>query len=77
MGWTYGVLGIKIKLELAEPPQIRHDLIRGITDSDLTRNAVATGLDPNATTVASCMSRSIVTTEEDESLKGAMWVMKN
>ena len=47
-----------------------------ITDSDLTRKAVAKGLDPNTTTVASCMSRSIVTIEEDESLKDAMSLMK-
>lgn len=47
-----------------------------ITDSDLTRKAVAKGLDPNTTTVAVCMSRSIVTIEEDESLKDAMLFMK-
>jgi len=47
-----------------------------ITDSDLTRKAVAKGLDPNATTVASCMSRSLVTIEEDESLAEAMSLMK-
>jgi CBS domain-containing protein len=47
-----------------------------ITDSDLIRKAVAKGLDPNTTTVASCMSRSIVTIEEDESLADAMSLMK-
>jgi CBS domain-containing protein len=47
-----------------------------ITDSDLTRKAIAKGLDPNTTTVASCMSRSIVTIEEDESLTEAMALMK-
>jgi len=47
-----------------------------ITDSDLSRKAVAKGLDPNATTVASCMSRSIVTIEEDEPLSAAMSIMK-
>lgn len=47
-----------------------------ITDSDLSRKAVARGVDPNATTVASCMSRSIVTIEEDEPLSAAMSIMK-
>jgi CBS domain-containing protein len=47
-----------------------------ITDSDLTRRAVAKGLDPNTTTVATCMSRSLVTIEEDESLADAMSLMK-
>ncbi len=47
-----------------------------VTDSDLTRKAVAKGLDPNTTTVATCMSRSIVTIEEDESLADAMSLMK-
>lgn len=47
-----------------------------ITDSDLSRKAVAKGMDPNTATVASCMSRSIVTIEEDEPLSAAMLVMK-
>ena len=47
-----------------------------VTDSDLTRKAVAKGLDPNTTTVGSCMSRSIVTIEEDEPLTEAMSLMK-
>ena len=47
-----------------------------ITESDLTRKAVAKGLDPNTTTVAVCMSRSIVTIEEDESLSEARVLMK-
>lgn len=47
-----------------------------ITDSDLSRKAVAKGLDPNTATVSSCMSRSIVTIEEDEPLSAAMSIMK-
>ncbi len=47
-----------------------------ITDSDLTRRAVAKGLDPNTTTVMACMSRSIVTIEKDESLVEARVLMK-
>ncbi len=47
-----------------------------ITESDLTRRAVAKGLDPNSTSIASCMSRSLVTIEEDESLADARSLMK-
>ncbi len=47
-----------------------------INESDLTRKAIAKGLDPNTTTVAVCMSRSIVTIEEDESLSEARVLMK-
>jgi CBS domain-containing protein len=47
-----------------------------VTDSDLIRKAVAKGLDPNTTTVATCMSRSLITIEEDESLADAMSLMK-
>lgn len=47
-----------------------------ITDSDLSRKAVAKGLDPNTTTVTACMSRSLTTIEEDEPLSEAMALMK-
>ncbi|MFN3681254.1 MAG: cyclic nucleotide-binding/CBS domain-containing protein [Nitrospira sp.] len=47
-----------------------------ITDSDLSRKVIAKGLDPATTTVASCMSRSIVTIEEDEPLADALALMK-
>jgi CBS domain-containing protein len=47
-----------------------------VTDSDLSRRAVAKGLDPNTTTVTSCMSRSLVTIEEDEPMAEAMSLMK-
>jgi CBS domain-containing protein len=47
-----------------------------VTDSDLSRKAVAKGLDPNTTTVTSCMSKSLVTIEEDELLSEAMGLMK-
>jgi CBS domain-containing protein len=47
-----------------------------ITDSDLTRRAVAKGLDPNTTTVMSCMSKPVVTIEETEPLAEAIAVMK-
>jgi CBS domain-containing protein len=47
-----------------------------ITESDLSRKAVAKGLDPNTTTVIACMSKSLVTIEEDESLSEAMSLMK-
>ena len=47
-----------------------------ITDSDLTRKVVAKGLDPNTITVAACMSRSVVTIEEDELLSEAVSLMR-
>jgi len=47
-----------------------------ITDSDLSRKVVAKGLDPNTTTVAACMSRSVVTIEEDELLSEAVSLMR-
>ncbi|HEU4683168.1 MAG TPA: CBS domain-containing protein [Nitrospira sp.] len=47
-----------------------------VTDSDLSRKAVAKGLDPNTTTVTSCMSKSLVTIEEDEPMSEAMLLMK-
>jgi len=47
-----------------------------VTDSDLSRKAVAKGLDPNTTTVTTCMSKSLVTIEEDELLSDAMALMK-
>ncbi len=47
-----------------------------ITDSDLSRKAVAKGLDPNTTTVTACMSKSLTTIEEDEPLAEAMALMK-
>ena len=47
-----------------------------ITDSDLSRKAVAKGLDPNTTTVTACMSKSLFTIEEDEPLSNAMTLMK-
>ncbi len=47
-----------------------------VTDSDLSRRAVAKGLDPNTTTVTTCMSKPLVTIEEDEPLSEAMALMK-
>lgn len=47
-----------------------------ITDSDLSRRAVARGLDPNTATVKSCMSKPLYTIEEDEPLSEAMALMK-
>jgi len=47
-----------------------------VTDSDLSRKAVAKGLDPNTTTVVMCMSKPVVTIEETESLAEAAALMK-
>ena len=47
-----------------------------VTDSDLSRKAVAKGLDPNNTTVMTCMSKAVTTIEEDEPVSEAMALMK-
>lgn len=47
-----------------------------VTDSDLSRKAVAKGLDPNTTTVMACMSKPVVSIEETEPLTEAMAMMK-
>ncbi|MBS0160046.1 MAG: CBS domain-containing protein [Nitrospira sp.] len=47
-----------------------------ITDTDLSRKAVAKGLDPNTTVVLSCMSKSVVTIEDSEPLMEALRLMK-
>jgi CBS domain-containing protein len=47
-----------------------------ITDTDLSRKAVARGLDPNTTTVTMCMSKSVVTIEAGEPLADADALMK-
>ncbi|ALA57711.1 cyclic nucleotide-binding/CBS domain-containing protein [Nitrospira moscoviensis] len=47
-----------------------------VTDSDLSRKAVAKGLDPNTTTVMACMSKPVVSIEETEPLSEAVALMK-
>lgn len=47
-----------------------------ITDTDLSRKAVAKGLDPNATTVKACMSKPVISIEDDEPLATAIALMK-
>jgi CBS domain-containing protein len=47
-----------------------------ITDTDLSRKAVAKGLDPNTTTVITCMTKAVVTIEDSESLSEAAALMK-
>ena len=47
-----------------------------ITDTDLSRKAVARGLDPNTTTTKSCMSKPVLTIEDDEPLEAAVKLMK-
>lgn len=47
-----------------------------ITDTDLSRKAVARGLDPSTTPVKACMSRPILTIEDDEPLSKAVKMMK-
>ncbi|MDH4098775.1 MAG: CBS domain-containing protein [Nitrospira sp.] len=47
-----------------------------VTESDLSRKAVAKGMDPNSTTVMSCMSKAVKTIEEDEPISEAIAIMK-
>jgi CBS domain-containing protein len=47
-----------------------------ITDTDLSRKAVARGLDPNTTTTKACMSKPVLTIEDDEPLEAAVKMMK-
>lgn len=47
-----------------------------ITDTDLSRKAVAKGLDPNTTTVTMCMTKAVVTIEDSEALIEAASLMK-
>ncbi|WP_447976699.1 CBS domain-containing protein [Candidatus Nitrospira bockiana] len=48
-----------------------------ITDTDLSRKAVARGLDPNTTLVKTCMSKPIISIEDDEPLDAAVALMKD
>jgi CBS domain-containing protein len=47
-----------------------------ITDTDLSRKAVARGLDPTTTTVKVCMSKPVITVEDSEPLASAVALMK-
>ena len=47
-----------------------------ITDTDLSRKAVARGLDPLTTTVKACMSKPVVTIEDNEPITAAISLMK-
>lgn len=47
-----------------------------ITDTDLSRRGVARGMDPNVTIVKQCMSRPVLTIEDDELLTTAIALMK-
>jgi signal-transduction protein with cAMP-binding, CBS, and nucleotidyltransferase domain len=47
-----------------------------ITDTDLSRKAVAKGLDPNTASVKSCMSKPVISIEDDEPLGTAIALMK-
>ncbi len=47
-----------------------------ITDTDLSRKAVAKGMDPNTAAVKSCMSKPVISIEDDELLATAIALMK-
>ena len=48
-----------------------------ITDTDMSRKAVAQGLDPITTPVKRCMSKPIISVEDDQPLSDAVKLMKN
>lgn len=48
-----------------------------ITERDLSRKAIAKGLDPSTTPVKACMSRPIITIEDTEPLTEAVRLMRN
>ena len=47
-----------------------------ITDTDLSRKAVARGLNPNETAVKACMSKPVLTIEDTEPITSAITLMK-
>ncbi len=48
-----------------------------ITDTDMSRKAVAQGVDPITTPVKRCMSRPIISVEDNQPLSDAVKLMKN
>lgn len=48
-----------------------------ITDTDLSRKAVGRGLDPNTTSVRTCMSKPVISIEDSEPLAAAIALMKS
>ncbi|MBM4122549.1 MAG: CBS domain-containing protein [Nitrospira sp.] len=47
-----------------------------ITDTDLSRKGTAKGLDPSTSTVKTCMSKPVISIEDDEPLASAIALMK-
>jgi CBS domain-containing protein len=47
-----------------------------VTDTDLSRKAVARGLDPSITPVSACMTKPIIGLEETEPMASAIELMK-
>jgi CBS domain-containing protein len=48
-----------------------------ITDTDMSRKVVAQGVDPITTPVKRCMSKPIISVEDDQPLSDAVKLMKN
>ena len=48
-----------------------------ITDTDMSRKAVAQGLDPATTPVKRCLSKPIISVEDNQPLSDAVKLMKN
>ncbi|WP_447977381.1 CBS domain-containing protein [Candidatus Nitrospira bockiana] len=47
-----------------------------ITDTDLSRKAVARGLDPSATSINTCMTKPVISVEQNEPITAAIGLMK-
>jgi signal-transduction protein with cAMP-binding, CBS, and nucleotidyltransferase domain len=52
------------------------EFIGYITETELTREVVASGVDPNTTTVRTCMREPLVTIETSDSIVEAVRIMK-
>jgi CBS domain-containing protein len=48
-----------------------------ITDTDLSRKGASRGLDPNTTSVKTCMSKPVITIEDSEPLTAAIALMRD
>ncbi|MGH7771742.1 MAG: CBS domain-containing protein [Candidatus Binatia bacterium] len=53
-----------------------HGYVGIITDTDLSRKGVARALDPSTTTVKTCMTKSVISIEDSESMIAAVGLMK-
>lgn len=53
-----------------------HRYVGTVTDADLSRKAVAKGLDPRSTAVNACMTKPLISVDETEPMSVAIALMK-